>query len=56
MTAAATTSVLGLTAAVIWGAADFSGGIAARYLRVYWLLVIPSLQSGGPGAAGRFAA
>ncbi len=40
MTAAATTSVLGLTAAVIWGAADFSGGIAARYLRVYWLLVI----------------
>lgn len=40
MTAAATTSVLGLTAALIWGAADFSGGIAARYLRVYWLLVV----------------
>ena len=40
MTAAATTSVLGLTAAFIWGAADFSGGIAARHLRVFWLLAI----------------
>lgn len=40
MTAAATTSVLGLTAALIWGAADFCGGIAARYLRVYWLLAV----------------
>lgn len=40
MTAAATTSVLGLTAAIIWGAADFSGGIAARHLRVFWLLAI----------------
>ena len=40
MTAAATTSVLALTSAAIWGAADFSGGIAARYLRVYWLLAI----------------
>lgn len=40
MTATATTSVLGLTAAIIWGAADFSGGMGARYLRVYWLLAI----------------
>lgn len=40
MTAAATTSALGLSAAIIWGAADFSGGIAARYLRVFWLLAI----------------
>lgn len=40
MTLAATTSVLGLSAAAIWGAADFSGGIAARHLRVFWLLAI----------------
>jgi drug/metabolite transporter (DMT)-like permease len=40
MTAAATTSVLGLSAAAIWGASDFSGGVAARHLRVFWLLVI----------------
>ena len=40
MTATATTTVLGLSAAIIWGAADFSGGIGARYLRVYWLLAI----------------
>ncbi len=40
MTAAATTSVLGLTAAAIWGASDFAGGVAARHLRVFWLLVI----------------
>jgi drug/metabolite transporter (DMT)-like permease len=40
MTLAATTSVLGLSAAVIWGAADFCGGIAARHLRVFWLLAL----------------
>lgn len=40
MTLAASTSVLGLAAAIVWGAADFSGGIAARYLRVFWLLAI----------------
>ncbi len=40
MTAAATTSALGLTAAAIWGAADFSGGMAARHLRVFWLLSV----------------
>lgn len=40
MTATATTTVLGLSAAFIWGAADFSGGIGARYVRVYWLLAI----------------
>jgi|SRR6185437_495475 len=40
MTATATTTVLGLAAAIIWGAADFSGGMGARYLRVYWLLAI----------------
>ncbi len=40
MTAAATTSLLGLSAAAIWGASDFSGGVAARHLRVFWLLVI----------------
>lgn len=40
MTATAATSVLGISAALIWGAADFAGGIGARYLRVYWLLAI----------------
>ncbi|MHB1673143.1 MAG: EamA family transporter [Acidobacteriaceae bacterium] len=45
MTAAATTTVLGLSAAFIWGAADFSGGIGARYLRVYWLLAISHASS-----------
>jgi drug/metabolite transporter (DMT)-like permease len=45
MTATATTCVLGLTAAVIWGAADFSGGIGARYLRVYWLLAVSHASS-----------
>jgi drug/metabolite transporter (DMT)-like permease len=45
MTATATTTVLGLTAAIIWGAADFSGGIGARYLRVYWLLAISHASS-----------
>jgi drug/metabolite transporter (DMT)-like permease len=45
MTAAATTSVLGLTAALIWGAADFAGGMGARYLRVYWLLAISHASS-----------
>jgi drug/metabolite transporter (DMT)-like permease len=40
MTATATTTVLGLSAAIIWGAADFCGGMGARYLRVYWLLAI----------------
>ncbi|MHB1937769.1 MAG: EamA family transporter [Acidobacteriaceae bacterium] len=45
MTATATTTVLGLTAAFIWGAADFSGGIGARYLRVYWLLAISHASS-----------
>ncbi len=45
MTATATTSVLGLTAAIIWGAADFSGGVGARYLRVYWLLAISHASS-----------
>lgn len=34
------TGVFALSAAVIWGAADFSGGLAARRLRVYWLLAI----------------
>jgi drug/metabolite transporter (DMT)-like permease len=33
-------SALALGAALVWGAADFSGGLAARRLRVYWLLVI----------------
>jgi drug/metabolite transporter (DMT)-like permease len=45
MTATTTTTVLGLSAAVIWGAADFSGGIGARYLRVYWLLAISHASS-----------
>jgi drug/metabolite transporter (DMT)-like permease len=45
MTATATTTVLGLSAAIIWGAADFSGGIGARYLRVYWLLAISHASS-----------
>lgn len=45
MTATATTSVLGLTAALIWGAADFCGGMGARYLRVYWLLAISHASS-----------
>lgn len=40
MTAAATTSVMGLAAAAIWGAADFCGGLAARKLNVFWLLAI----------------
>jgi drug/metabolite transporter (DMT)-like permease len=40
MTAATTTSVLGLAAAAIWGAADFCGGLAARKLNVFWLLAI----------------
>lgn len=40
MTLAATTTALGLGAAAIWGAADFCGGIAARHLRVFWLLAI----------------
>ena len=45
MTPTATTSVLGLTAALIWGAADFAGGMGARYLRVYWLLAISHASS-----------
>ena len=45
MSATATTTVLGLTAAIIWGAADFAGGIGARYLRVYWLLAISHASS-----------
>lgn len=45
MTPTAATTVLGLTAAIIWGAADFSGGIGARYLRVYWLLAISHASS-----------
>ena len=45
MTATATTTVLGLSAAIIWGAADFSGGLGARYLRVYWLLAISHASS-----------
>jgi drug/metabolite transporter (DMT)-like permease len=40
MTPAVVTSVLGLSSAVIWGVADFSGGIAARHLRVFWMLAI----------------
>ncbi len=40
MTPAATTSTLGIGAAGIWGAADFCGGMAARHLRVFWLLAI----------------
>ncbi len=45
MSATATTTVLGLSAAIIWGAADFAGGIGARYLRVYWLLAISHASS-----------
>lgn len=45
MTATATTTVLGLSAAIIWGAADFCGGLGARYLRVYWLLAISHASS-----------
>jgi drug/metabolite transporter (DMT)-like permease len=45
MSATATTTVLALSAAIIWGAADFSGGIGARYLRVYWLLAISHTSS-----------
>ncbi len=45
MSATATTTVLGLSAAIIWGAADFSGGIGARYFRVYWLLAISHASS-----------
>ncbi|MFZ0517091.1 MAG: EamA family transporter [Acidobacteriaceae bacterium] len=45
MSATATTTVLGLSAAIIWGAADFSGGLGARYLRVYWLLAISHASS-----------
>lgn len=45
MTATITTCVLGLTAAGIWGAGDFSGGIGARYLRVYWLLAVSHASS-----------
>jgi drug/metabolite transporter (DMT)-like permease len=40
MTLAATTSAVALSSAAIWGAADFTGGIAARYLRVFWLVAI----------------
>jgi len=40
VTLAASTSILGLSAALVWGAADFSGGMAARYLRVFWLVAI----------------
>jgi drug/metabolite transporter (DMT)-like permease len=45
MNATATTTALGLSAAIIWGAADFAGGIGARYLRVYWLLAISHASS-----------
>ncbi|MGC1870914.1 MAG: DMT family transporter [Acidobacteriaceae bacterium] len=45
MSVTATTTVLALSAAIIWGAADFSGGIGARYLRVYWLLAISHASS-----------
>ncbi|MES2220133.1 MAG: EamA family transporter, partial [Acidobacteriota bacterium] len=45
MSATATTTVLGLSAAIIWGAADFSGGVGARYLRVYWFLAISHASS-----------
>ncbi|MEO7004427.1 MAG: hypothetical protein ABI064_03230, partial [Acidobacteriaceae bacterium] len=40
MSIAGMTSVFGLSAAIIWGVADFSGGIAARHLRVFWMLAI----------------
>lgn len=40
MTLAVTTSLLGLSAAAIWGISDFCGGVAARHLRVFWLLAI----------------
>lgn len=40
MTTAVATTLLGLGSAAIWGAADFSGGMAARHLRVFWLLAI----------------
>ena len=44
MTATATTTVLGLSAAIIWGA-SLCGGLGARYLRVYWLLAISHASS-----------
>jgi drug/metabolite transporter (DMT)-like permease len=40
MSPAAATTAFGLGAAAVWGAADFLGGIAARRLRVFWLLTI----------------
>ena len=40
MSPAAATSALGLGSAVVWGVADFSGGLAARHLRVFWMLAI----------------
>ncbi|MHB8303052.1 MAG: EamA family transporter [Acidobacteriaceae bacterium] len=40
MTLASITSVLALSSAAVWGAADFSGGMAARHLRVFWLVAI----------------
>jgi len=40
MTPAAATSALALSSAVVWGVADFSGGMASRHLRVFWLLAI----------------
>lgn len=40
MTSTAATTALGLGAAIVWGAGDFSGGMAARHLRVSWLIAI----------------
>ena len=40
MTPAAATSALALSSAVVWGVSDFSGGMASRHLRVFWLLAI----------------
>lgn len=45
MNAATTTSMLGLAAAAIWGAADFCGGLAARKINVFWLLAISHVFS-----------
>lgn len=40
MSPAAATTAFGLSAAAIWGAADFLGGVAARRLQVFWLLAV----------------
>lgn len=32
--------ILGLSAAIVWGAADFSGGLSARRVNVWWVVLI----------------